>query len=51
MCNRLPDNLQIIEKIKYLSPVECFNQFSRRKFSELPIELLVRMQDNKYKNY
>lgn len=39
MCNRLPDNLQIIEKIKYLSPAECFNQFSRPKFSELPIEL------------
>ncbi|XP_016656220.2 uncharacterized protein LOC107882417 [Acyrthosiphon pisum] len=37
MCNRLPDNLQVIEKIKYLSPAECFNQFP--KFSQLPIEL------------
>jgi len=49
MCNRLPDNLQLIEKIKYLSPAECFNQFARPLFSQLPIELAGKSTNiNKY---
>lgn len=39
MCKRLPDNLHIIDKVKYLSPVECFNPSTRQTFSQLPIEL------------
>lgn len=39
MCNRSPDNLEVMEKIKYLSPVELFYQVNRPTFSQLPTEL------------
>lgn len=39
MCTRLSDNLEVIEKIKFSSPAECFNEFNRPTFSQLPIEL------------